>query len=320
MPHVVYKGERLRHSWTKGFDACTYGTTKSGWMEAEQFASWFEKTFIPGVSKLNGQKLLFLDGHHSHMSLRLFDLATKYSILLLKLIPHSSHILQPLDVGVFRTVKAMWKKILDEHFKQNKFRDVTKDMFPTLLNLTVAKGFRPENVTAGFRAAGLYPLNYEEIKEKLKIGTCVISSTPSTPTTSAAASTPTTSAAANYMTPITPSTNRRKASIDSTPCSTNTAKRNQMSAPVSEVLEHHITLLTDISNQTVSTLVNSVESIFKIKYKMPEKEFNNTTFQAGIIMNGAENRAAHEKKLKEIQDKKDQVEANKKKELKLEKE
>jgi len=86
-----------------------------------------------------------------------------------------------------------------------------------------------------------------------------------------------------------------------------------MSAPVSEVLEHHITLLTDISNQTVSTLVNSVESIFKIKYKMPEKEFNNTTFQAGIIMNGAENRAAHEKKLKEIQDKKDQVEANKKK-------
>jgi hypothetical protein len=58
----------------------------------------------------------------------------------------------------------MWKKILDEHFKQNKFRDVTKDMFPTLLNLTVANGLRPENVTAGFRAAGLYPLNYEDSK------------------------------------------------------------------------------------------------------------------------------------------------------------
>ena len=48
---------------------------------------------------------------------------------------------------------------------------------------------------------------------------------------------------------------------------------------------------------------------------MPDKKFSNTTFQAGIIMNGAENRAAHEKKLKDIQDRKDQVDANKKKRI-----
>jgi hypothetical protein len=58
-PHVVYKGERLRLPWTQGFDGCTFGCTQSGWMEADQFAKWFEKTFVSHCSKLTGDKILF---------------------------------------------------------------------------------------------------------------------------------------------------------------------------------------------------------------------------------------------------------------------
>jgi hypothetical protein len=53
--------------WTQGFDGCTFGCTQSGWMEADQFAKWFEKTFVSHCSKLTGDKILFLDGHHSHI-------------------------------------------------------------------------------------------------------------------------------------------------------------------------------------------------------------------------------------------------------------
>ena len=147
-PHVVYKGKKLRLKWTQGsidqgcLDNATFGATESGWMEGEHFAKWFTTTFIPYAYTLTGEKILFLDGHHSHISSQLFVTATDNNIHLAKLIAHSSHILQPLDVGVFRTVKAEWKKALEQYFKDNGFRDITKPMFPTLLKLVVEKGFK----------------------------------------------------------------------------------------------------------------------------------------------------------------------------------
>ena len=61
--------------------------------------------------------------------MKLFDFATANNIHLLKLIPHSSHITQPLDVGVFRAVKQAWKQALEKHFRDNGFKDMTKQMF-----------------------------------------------------------------------------------------------------------------------------------------------------------------------------------------------
>jgi hypothetical protein len=72
---------------------------------------------------------------------------------LFKLIPHSSHILQPLTVGVFRTVKAVWKQVLDRYFKENGFKDVTESMFPAMLKLVFENGFKSENSIVGFKTA-----------------------------------------------------------------------------------------------------------------------------------------------------------------------
>jgi hypothetical protein len=97
-PHVVYKGQRgVRSNWTLGFDNCTYGVTPSGWMEGPQFTEWFKTSFVPFVSKYSGEKILYLDGHHSHISIPLFDIADEHNVFLLKLIAHSSHLQQPLD-------------------------------------------------------------------------------------------------------------------------------------------------------------------------------------------------------------------------------
>ena len=50
--------------------------------------------------------LLIQDGHCSHVSIEGIELATAHSIHLLCLLPHTTHILQPLDVGVFKSFKA----------------------------------------------------------------------------------------------------------------------------------------------------------------------------------------------------------------------
>ena len=110
-PYVLYKAQHLYHIWT----VCT----SSGWMEKPNFYSWFVKGFLPQVRKLKlippksateqiqtqsqpstladtsaidcseGSKdtadnpgvILFFDGHYSHISLEVINVARENNIL-----------------------------------------------------------------------------------------------------------------------------------------------------------------------------------------------------------------------------------------------
>ncbi len=159
-------------SWcANGPPGASYDVSDSGWMEGENFYQWFVKYFIPRVQHLSGFKLLFLDGHASHITLKLIDKAIEHNIILYKLAAHTSHLYQPLDVAVFGPAKTHWRQALDTHCKANNFRDVAKHSFPALMNTVVDKAFTKENARAGFEASGLWPLNRDRIaNEKLQIG------------------------------------------------------------------------------------------------------------------------------------------------------
>ena len=73
-PFILYKGKNLYRRWMVGGPAAAlYGVTDSGWMDAANFLSWFVKLFLPAVSPMTrtAPVFLFLDGHHSHISLEL---------------------------------------------------------------------------------------------------------------------------------------------------------------------------------------------------------------------------------------------------------
>ena len=97
-----------------GPSACLYSVSDSGWMESANFLQWFEKQFVPAVQHLCSKfpVILFFDGHQSHMSLALIEMARANSIHLVCFPPHCTHIIQPLDVSVFGPVKAAWKSVL----------------------------------------------------------------------------------------------------------------------------------------------------------------------------------------------------------------
>lgn len=132
-PYILYKGVNLFLRWTDGGPAAAmYGVSQSGWMEADNFMAWFVKLFLPAVNHLlhTGPVLLFVDGHHSHLSLPLIRTAKEKGVHLYCLPPHTTHILQPLDVGVFGPIKKAWNKILKEHKTQTMAANVTKEVFP----------------------------------------------------------------------------------------------------------------------------------------------------------------------------------------------
>jgi hypothetical protein len=82
---------------------------------------WLEKCFIPQAEKRNisGKLILLLcDGHHSHETLEMRELADQSNVVLFKIPPHTTHRLQPLDVGIFGPLQRVWQKqclqVLDE--------------------------------------------------------------------------------------------------------------------------------------------------------------------------------------------------------------
>ena len=52
--------------------------------------------------------VLTYDGNNSHIDVGLIQKARKGNVIILKLPPHNSHVLQPMDLSVFSPLKLMW--------------------------------------------------------------------------------------------------------------------------------------------------------------------------------------------------------------------
>ena len=78
---------------------------------------------------------------HIYMSIELLELAKPRNIHLICLPAHTSHILQPMDVGVFGPMKATWRKLLKEYKTSTRAANVTKEVFPSLLAQPVVDQF-----------------------------------------------------------------------------------------------------------------------------------------------------------------------------------
>ena len=84
-------------------------TTSNGWTKASVFVYWMRECLIPQLNDLRGPgetALLIFDGHSSPESDEAYRLAEENDIHLTKLPSHTTHKLQPLDVGVFGPIQA----------------------------------------------------------------------------------------------------------------------------------------------------------------------------------------------------------------------
>ena len=161
-PFTVYKGVYIKKEWLiGGLAGAAYGVSESGWMEGSNFLSWCKKIFVPAVSGLldTGPVVLFVDGHHSHVTVALIQHAREMGVHIFCLPPNCTHLLQPLDVGTFAPVKAEWKRILQDYRLETKAANVEKRNFTELLAKLWPSAFTAEHIQAGFAGSGLCPLN-----------------------------------------------------------------------------------------------------------------------------------------------------------------
>ena len=167
-PMVVYKALNVYTSWTEGGPMNTvYACSNSGWFDSYSFEIWFFSIFLPYAKTLAGPKVMLGDNLASHFSEPVISCCKRENIRFCPLIPNTTHILQPLDVAVFRPTKIVWRSILNHWRMESRSTGcIPKDAFPQLLSRVYNK-LENSNLMSGFAACGLVPLNREKVLQKL---------------------------------------------------------------------------------------------------------------------------------------------------------
>jgi hypothetical protein len=109
-----------------------------------------------------------LDKHKSHHSVEFKEYCKENNIITLCMPPHSSHLLQPLDIRYFNVLKRAYNKEIEKMIR-NRITHITKPDFFIAFHTAFYFAFTSENVRGGFRGAGLIPLDPQKVISQLDI-------------------------------------------------------------------------------------------------------------------------------------------------------
>ena len=105
-------------------------------------------------------------------------MACENNVCLLCLPAHTSNILQPLDVGVFKSFKSNFNKACGNYMKQNPGKVITADLLASMVGQAYPTTFTPVNVLSGFKKAGIYPFNPSSVDDRQLAPSNALSTTP----------------------------------------------------------------------------------------------------------------------------------------------
>ena len=108
-----------------------------------------------------------LDGHGSHITFQFVDYCERNDIILYCLPPHSTHLLQPLDVGLFSPLQHHYAKAVEDYFLTTSV-SINRDTFFPIFKQARRLTYVSESIQGVFRSCGIVPLQSHVVLEKLQ--------------------------------------------------------------------------------------------------------------------------------------------------------
>lgn len=151
--------ERIPSDWS-------VGNTEKGWMTSDSFYKYIVNVFYKWLVHNNYEfpVILYADNHSSHLTMQLAKFCKEKQIELIGLYPNSTHIIQPLDVGLFHVLKEKYKAANDSWRIQNNIVDVKKYMFAGILKQALDSYDFTKCIVSGFRGCGLVPFDPDAVQ------------------------------------------------------------------------------------------------------------------------------------------------------------
>ena len=173
-PGILYpspSGE-IQQPWVK--ENAKIGTkahiapSEIGWTSDSIAMHWLEEVFdrytAPKAEYGLKTRLLYMDGHGSHLNMNFIKWCDDHNMFLAIYPPHSTHRLQPLDVSLFSPLAVQYSKQLTQHILETQgFATLTKKDFMGLFWPAFIDSFTTQNILSAFRKTGLHPLDSEPV-------------------------------------------------------------------------------------------------------------------------------------------------------------
>lgn len=136
-----------------------------GYMVTELFMEYLNKVLVPGVEglrkELGKEKAtagLLMDGMKAHDSPEVRAILAKHNIRPLFLLPHASHLLQPLDCVLFGVFKRTRRQYIDDTIENKQGRRLLEAMD------ALDGNSRFRNIIAGWERAGFYKTDTNKVQ------------------------------------------------------------------------------------------------------------------------------------------------------------
>ena len=200
LPMIIWPATTHRSNWTTfPTPGWHYACSESGYTDSKISLEWLKRVFDPQTRGQANQKprVLICDGFGTHETLEALEFCFENNIILCRLPSHTSHKLQPCDVGVFASLKEAYRDEADRLFRGG-VNTIGKQHFTSLYSPAREKAFTKRNITAGWAACGLFPFNPDRVlrvtpkppaqstvprADEIQVGSCHQDEVPQTPVT-----------------------------------------------------------------------------------------------------------------------------------------
>jgi hypothetical protein len=169
-PCIIFKGKVHIEGWFEELGLpgdWRIELSANGWTTDQITLRWLQKCFIPYTTEraVGSHRLLVLDGHGSHLTPEFDKVCRDNKIICICMPSHSSHLLQPLDVGCFGPLKRAYGGLVEAKMRLG-FHYIDKHDFLQAYPKARDKVFTIQNAQSGFRATGIEPYNPEEVLKR----------------------------------------------------------------------------------------------------------------------------------------------------------
>ena len=109
-----------------------------------------------------------MDGYGSHVTAQFDNICADNMVIPICMPPHSSHLLQPLDIGCFLVIKRAYGQAIQSKLRYG-VNHINKLDFLTTYLWARGEAYKSATISNSFAAAGLVPFNAQRVIDKLDI-------------------------------------------------------------------------------------------------------------------------------------------------------
>lgn len=159
-PAIIFDGQSIGENWMDQLsmeDQYFVTASNKGWTNSDIGLEWLTKVFEPGTKDKEGcqeGRMLLVDGHASHVMI---------------LPPHTTHRLQPLDIGIFSPLSTAYSVYVNTWFSARDgrmFMDKAS-FFKAFIIHSWKQSGTVENITGAFAKAGIVPHNRAVVMDQV---------------------------------------------------------------------------------------------------------------------------------------------------------